>query len=35
MKELLIIFGFIFFATTSVFGVIDLIRQIKRLPNEN
>jgi hypothetical protein len=35
MKDLLIIFGFIFFAATSVFGVIDLIRQIKKLPNEN
>jgi hypothetical protein len=35
MKDLLIIIGFIFFATTSVFGVIDLIRQIKKLPNEN
>lgn len=33
--NLLIILGFVFFATTSVFGIIDLIRQIKKLPNEN
>jgi hypothetical protein len=33
--NLLIILGFVFFASTSVFGVIDLIRQIKKLPNEN
>ena len=33
--NLLIILGFVFFATTSVFGVIDLLRQIKKLPNEN
>jgi len=33
--NLLIILGFVFFAATSVFGVIDLLRQIKKLPNEN
>ena len=33
--NLLIILGFVFFATTSVFGIVDLIRQIKKLPNEN
>jgi hypothetical protein len=35
MIELLTILGFIFFAATSVFGVVDLLRQIKKLPNEN
>jgi hypothetical protein len=29
--DLLIIFGFIFFAATSVFGVVDLLRQINKL----
>jgi hypothetical protein len=33
--NLLIILGFVFFDSTSVFVVIDLIRQIKKLPNEN
>ena len=33
--ETLIILGFIFFATMSVFGFIDVIRQINRMPDEN
>jgi hypothetical protein len=33
--NILIILGFVFFAATSVFGVIDLLKQIKKLPNEN
>jgi|688.fasta_scaffold00003_70 hypothetical protein len=31
MINLLIIFGFIFFAATSVFGMVDLLRQINKL----
>ena len=31
MKDLLIILGFIFFAATSVFGVVNLMRQINKL----
>jgi len=33
--EILIILGFTFFATMTVFGVVDMIRQIDRLPDEN
>jgi len=32
--EMLIMFGFIIFATLSVFGAINMLMQIKRLPND-
>jgi hypothetical protein len=32
--ETLIILGFVFFATMSVFGFIDVMRQINRIPDE-
>jgi hypothetical protein len=34
MIEMLTILGFVVFAVTSVFGTINLLRQIKRLPND-
>jgi hypothetical protein len=33
--EVLIIMGFVTLATMSVFGTINMIRQIKKLPNED
>ena len=33
--EILTIMGFVAFATMSVFGTINMIRQIKKLPNED
>ena len=33
--EVLIILGFTFFATMTVFGVVDVFRQINRLPDED
>jgi len=33
--EILIILGFTFFATMTVFGVVDVFRQINRLPDED
>lgn len=32
--ETLIILGFVFFATMSVFGFIDVMRQINKIPDE-
>ena len=32
--EILIILGFVIFATMSVFGTIDMIRQINKMKND-
>jgi hypothetical protein len=32
--EMLIILGYVLFATLSVFSVINIIRQINKVPNE-
>jgi hypothetical protein len=31
---MIVILGFVLFATLSVFGTINILRQIKNLPNE-
>jgi hypothetical protein len=33
--EMLIILGFVIFATMAVFGTIDIIRQINKIKNED
>jgi hypothetical protein len=33
--EILIILGFVIFATMAVFGTIDIIRQINKIKNED
>jgi hypothetical protein len=32
--EILIIIGYVIIATTSVFGIINMLKQIKNIPNE-
>jgi len=31
---IIVILGFVLVATTSVFGIINMLRQIKNIPNE-
>ena len=33
--EMLIILGYVLFATLSVFSIINIIRQINKVPNED
>ena len=33
--EILIVLGFVIFATMAVFGTIDIIRQINKIKNED